>query len=363
MEKHGDLALSMFRLKVSDPQVVSNCEGNDLVDEMLSTSESSKTSLFYPGPHNKKTISAGLPDSFPLSKPFSKTLQQKISKASLSELDELVNSIIPKISSFMIDPFGNYICQTLFHSCSAEQRLSLLSSLKGKMVGIAFDSRGTHSLQNLISMASLKQEEMIYRQEFEGKILQMSLDINASHVIQKLLTSLSNNFFIIKEVKNHTLNLATDKFGVCLLKKCCNNPEIMNEVLGQSLFLMQHPYGNYAVQTILDTWKEEIEFEFGGQITGKITQLCLQKLSSNVVEKASKIEYIKNCILKELFETDKLKELLLNQYGCYVLRTLSKSANQDFNDLLEKTLKEVPKSSNKLSPLWKDILIEIKKSR
>jgi hypothetical protein len=361
MEKHSDFAYSLSKLKLSKCQSSEPVEIPDQVDELLSTSESSKNCLFHPGPQDSKSHSSSLAVSFPLSKPFSKTLQQKISKSSPSELEDLIKLVLPQMPSLMVDPFGNYICQTLFHTCSAEQRLVLLTSLKGKMTEISFDARGTHSLQNLVSMASLKQEEKVYQEEFAGKILMMSLNINASHVVQKMLTSLSNNFFIIKEVKNNTKLLATDKFGVCLLKKCCTNPEIMTEVLGESLFLMQHPYGNYAVQAILENWKEEIAFEFFGMISGKITQLCLQKYASNVIEKAAKVEYIKNCILKELLETDKIKELLMNQYGCYVLRTFAKSDWQGFHESLSSCLKEIPKTSQKLSPLWKDISLELMK--
>ena len=189
---------------------------------------------------------------FPNSKASSKKLQQLIAKSRPEELSKIIVTISPTISDLMMDLYGNYMCQTLFHNCSAGQRLMLLQAMQGRLLSVAYHPRGTHALQNLIAMTSLKEEEMVYREEFQGKFVEMSKDINGSHVVQRLLATLNARYFIIRELLGKVEELSLDKLGVCVIKKCCNDPEIMNEILGSCLLLIQHPYGNYAVQSILE---------------------------------------------------------------------------------------------------------------
>lgn len=295
---------------------------------------------------------------FPASKAGSKKLQQLIAKSRPEELSKIIDSISPQIANLMVDLYGNYMCQTLFHNCSASQRLLLLKAMRGNLITVAYHPRGTHALQNLIAMTSLKEEESIYREEFQGKFVEMSNDINASHVVQRLLVTLTNRYFIIREILGRVEELSIDKLGVCVIKKCCNDPQIMNEVLGCSLLLIQHPYGNYAIQSVLEIWKDEIAHEFIGAVGGKILQLCLQKYASNVMEKAIKVESIRSSIVKEIITDDKVLELLSNQYGCYVLRTLSKESDQVTKKIILSTVQtSITKiHSQKLKPLWQEII-------
>ena len=182
----------------------------------------------------------------------SKRLQQFIAKSRPEEIEKIVAAVAPHMGDLMVDLYGNYMCQTLFHNCSAGQRLSLLSAMRSNLLTISFHPRGTHALQNLIAMTSLKEEETIYREEFQGKLIEMSKDNNASHVVQRLLVTVSNRYFIIREILGKVEELSRDKLGVCVIKKCCNDPEIMNEIIGSCLILIQHPYGNYAVQSVLE---------------------------------------------------------------------------------------------------------------
>jgi hypothetical protein len=48
------------------------------------------------------------------------------------------------------------------------------------------------------------------------------------------------------------VDLATDKLGLCVMKKCITNPFVINEVLDNLLVLIQDPYGNYLIQHMLE---------------------------------------------------------------------------------------------------------------
>jgi hypothetical protein len=293
-----------------------------------------------------------------MSKSSSKALQRIIAKSSPEELLILISAVSTNICDYMMDIYGNYMCQTLFHTISAEQRLFLLNSLRPDLLKLAYHSRGTHALQNMISMMHLKDEESIYHEEFTGKLLEMSFNENASHIVQRLLVHSSNKFLISKEILGNVKSLSVDKLGVCVVKKCSNDPQIMHEILADVVSLMQHPYGNYAVQSILEQWKEEISFEFMTSIQGKVVQLCCQKYSSNVMEKAIKLENIRDSVAKELLNEYKMKEIASNQYGCYVLRSLGNEKRLECRgDLLEVFKQATSGQSNpKLKSLWKDIM-------
>ena len=132
----------------------------------------------------------------------------------------------------------------------------------------------------------------------------------------------------------------------------------MSEISGHGLMLMQHPYGNYVVQLVLEIWKEEASHEFISTIQGRVSQLCLQKFSSNVVEKALELEAIRKSIICELIDNEKISELLASQYGCYVLRTISQKCEQEFKSkmlfIVKKTTSEIYIA--KLLPLWNEII-------
>ena len=140
-------------------------------------------------------------------------------------------------------------------------------------MSISFNPRGTHALQNLIAMMNLREEDEVYQSSLKGKIVEMSKDMNASHVVQRLLVTVNNRYFITREIKGHVEELSLDKLGVCVVKKCCNDPAIMTEILGSALLLMQHPYGNYALQTVVDLWGEEASHEFICAIQGRVSQI------------------------------------------------------------------------------------------
>lgn len=305
------------------------------------------------------------PDSLSTSactKAGSKRLQMIISRSRPEEIDKIVLALTEHIGELMVDQYGNYMCQTLMQSCSAAQRLKLLTGMKKSMVKIACNAKGTHALQILIALANLPEEENIYQECFQGQIVRLSKDLYSSHVIQRLLVTVRNRHFVIKEILGNVTELAMDKLGLCVIKKCTKDPQIFTEILGNCLVLMQDPYGNYAVQNVLETWKEECAFEFTSSIQSKTAQLCIQKYASNVMEKAMIIENIRRAILQELIRDDKLDLLLGSPYGCYVLRTAALESDRSAKSELAAALhnKTLKLHNAKLQAQWDEILTNLR---
>lgn len=64
--------------------------------------------------------------------------------------------------------------------------------------------------------------------------------------------TLKNTGFIVNQLLGNVVELATDKLGLCVMKKCATNPFIINEAIENLLILIQDPYGNYLIQHMLE---------------------------------------------------------------------------------------------------------------
>ena len=74
----------------------------------------------------------------------------------------------------MLDPYANYMFQTLAQSCSSDQRYVLLKKISPSMVEIACDRKGTHALQSLIALVSRDVEENLLRDTLKDHIVELS---------------------------------------------------------------------------------------------------------------------------------------------------------------------------------------------
>ncbi len=60
---------------------------------------------------------------------FYRILQKFFPRANQQEIYEIINEIQDKIDELMLDPYANYMFQSLAQSCSAEQRYYLLQKV------------------------------------------------------------------------------------------------------------------------------------------------------------------------------------------------------------------------------------------
>jgi hypothetical protein len=96
------------------------------------------------------------------------------------------------------------------------------------------------------------------------------------------------NSMLLKNLKNLTL----DSNGICVIKKLINTNQsetikkrILEEIQYNCLEIVQSPFGNYAIQHVLEEWGMEISKNIILIIKENIVSLSMQKFSSNVVEK------------------------------------------------------------------------------
>ena len=297
----------------------------------------------------------------------SRNLQKFFPRASQSDIDIFIKEIQGKLDELMIDSYANYMFQTLAQSCSAEQRYFLLEKIAPNMIKIACHKKGTHALQAITQLISRETEEVLMEKTIKGHVLELSFDAQGTHLIQKLIASMSliHIKFMYNEVISHIVEVANNSFGLCVLKDLMTKVQkvqkarktiikLINENVDN---LIQNPFGNYIIQHALEIYFEDCNVILE-KILNKVIQFSNQKFSSNVVEKciiSMNIEFRKRFI-SEISTNERLSELMKNKYGSYVLTKILSTADYDEKTILisnlTKNIDRVNISKNKYPKQW-----------
>ncbi len=290
--------------------------------------------------------------SFLTTQKGSRSIQNILSTVSEKEIDIILKKIKSKSNEIMIDKYGNYFFQKLIELCTPKQRHFLLLSIKDHFVEISNNSFGTHPLQLLIEKITSKNEKEVVLKSIENNELNLSLDSKGTHVLQKFIsiTKDEERLPINKNLLDILPKLINDPFGVCVLIKLIkytNDKEIKINISkyisdNNALSFIQHPYANYAVQSLFN--QNDICYceDIIKVIVDNFYILSLKKFSSNVVENCIKFgnDNIVNKIYKSIFKDDKLEVLLNNTYGNFVIEKLVSRLNKEEKN---KFLKEIEK--------------------
>lgn len=132
-------------------------------------------------------------------------LQKLLTKANVKMIDyflEEVRTVKGDFYSLMTDKYGNYFCQELLLSCSAEQRLSILTRIKPFLIEICMNWKGTHTIQKTIELSNLPAETEYFETCLTSKIAPLAIDSQGTHVIQMLMSSLpeENRQYVFQEI-------------------------------------------------------------------------------------------------------------------------------------------------------------------
>ena len=109
----------------------------------------------------------------------------------------------------------------LLSSCSGDQRLGILKSIQVKFIEICCNKKGTHTIQKMIDLVNLPEEEDFIRNALIGNVVRLSKDSQGTHVIQKVLSCFEEQkrAFIFEEVFDDFIELAKNNNGLCVIKK------------------------------------------------------------------------------------------------------------------------------------------------
>jgi hypothetical protein len=232
--------------------------------------------------------------SFVCTEKGSRAVQKILDKICHEKLDLIIDMLKNGFSKLMTDIYGNYLCQKLILSCSTERRIFILKNISSNLTEIACNSSGTHSVQSLIEIINMKEEEEIIKQSVNNNFMKLCLDSNGTHVVQKILSHLNESS---REIINYSIienvcKLVFDSNGICVIKKFIKaskdlqlRKSFIDSIKPNVLEIVQNPFGNYVIQYIFEEWGVDYCKDIYSIIINNIISLSMQKFSSNVVEK------------------------------------------------------------------------------
>ena len=127
-------------------------------------------------------------------------------------------------------------------------------------------NKGTHTIQKMVDLTTLDEEEKFFEGALKGHIGKLAIDQQGTHIIQKITTSFAeiNRQFAFDEITDSFHSVSKTSHGLCVIKKLVANTTVIenrNKLIEfcrkNSVELMQDPYGNYAIQEIMDKWPEQ----------------------------------------------------------------------------------------------------------
>lgn len=263
-----------------------------------------------------------------------KQLQARIEneKNSSKFFTSIFERIISNFKEYSNDQFANYLCQKIVELSSNDQLGQIVQVLVPDIIEMSNSSHGTRVIQKVIENVENDQLIELILKEFRGHVVDLVMDSNGNHVIQKCLSYFvpEQVDFMYQEIMSKCDEVATHKHGCCVLQRCidyCNDDQIksvIGGILNHTDVLINDKYGNYVIQYILELQGyEEDKEEIAKKVAVKVQYYCYEKYSSNVIEKSIKVDMqdVLDSLLKVLESKEELQKMLCHKFGNYVVQT------------------------------------------
>ena len=299
----------------------------------------------------------------------SKILQNYLKNTPPQIIHLLYNEINTKLNILLLDPYANYFCLKLFCFLNENDRISFLSLIVKNISIFSTNKIATYPIQYIVTHLNSKTEMQIIIHQINKNLMKLALDIYGTHVIEKILISFD------KELCNEIFNFITDNFiflsnhvnGLCLVKKLLiiqyqNNSysNLKEIIINKCSELIENPYGNYALQIVIDNWNNNDLFDIFKQFFGHLTELSSMKYASNVIERfiEKNEEFLNEYILEICVKKNTIGTLIKNSFGNYVIQTALKHSKGKFKIILINSIENNINFLNdkKLIHKWKNII-------
>ena len=306
-------------------------------------------------------------------------IKKKLEKSSNDHKVLLVNILRKQgLSKIMKNIYGNYFFQQLIKNNEKSFISLIISYIAEDLIDISKDFQGTFCLQALLEEISSFEEEQIILNNIKNHEMEMALNKNATHVLQKIVLLFPDihRVYLNEIILNNFITLSLDSNGICLIKifmktntLISNKKRIIDKIANNFVILSESPFGNYGVQYLMEIWNENDLNDVKNKILENLYELSLQQFSSNVIEKAIEIfgEENREKMLKKLcFEENFIVTLINNKFGKFVLNKAVKFMKSDmiieFETLLNNGINDniyKNKDKNKI----KKLLMKIKSNK
>lgn len=307
----------------------------------------------------------------------SKYLQRFLNDGATDIIHLILREVEPALPTLMCDKYANYLCSEVFSACDHEFRKRMLDRIAPRLAQIASDKRGTHALQALIQVlgdnmkddpANTREEQLKFVEALSVDLVHVAKDPNGTHAIQKTIQCFHypSTSMVFEQAIENFMELANHPHGLCVLKVCISNcprdhrPNLLRELSSHALELVQSPYGNYAIQHVLEEYGWEECATVLEALRSHYAHLSVQKYSSNVVEKILVLgpSAIRKDLIDELIHADRMSVLVSSVYGQYVVkRALEVSEEIHVHDLVNSISSHLGQVANRrLRSKWERMI-------
>ena len=284
------------------------------------------------------------------------TMINLIKKLPPSELGDLIEMIKPKLKEIMIS--NNKFCQKLFEQCTAEHRVTIFTAIESHLSEIAFNKWGSYSLQALIKLISLPEEQEIITRFIKGRVYDLSMDKQANFVLQKLILVLNEKCLnpLIDEILLIFNHLIYNPSGVNLLKNVIQinkNVEMKKKLvqkLNENLHnVINNPSSHVIIISIIDKWEYDIVKPLVKDVLKDIVRYSFMKISAGIVLRCISIADAK--VMKHVsavfYKAETLSSFTRSELGKEVLKhILNKLPKKIQDDITTLMLNDVNSDNN-----------------
>ena len=289
----------------------------------------------------------------------SKYIQKKIEEKSPEFLHKLYEQIKNNLFDIITDQYGNYVIQKFVDFCDKKQISILLKQLSlsnknnfNTLYEISINNYGTRAIQKIFENLSdhmTEEDIQIILKFIKGNVSSLIKNINGNRVIQSVIENIKNKSLlspIYKEMNENLLDIITTKSGCCVFSKILINiteedfNSMIDIILANKEKLINDEYGNFILQRIIKLgnvkFNEKI-FEF---VKNNIVAFSCQKFSSNVVESCIGNDPPRQDVINKLIEKNNINQLILDQYGNYIVQNALEKVNEKEFEIIIKHIKQ-----------------------
>lgn len=221
-------------------------------------------------------------------------LQKSLVGISKDIIDQIINELRGCFSLAIKNINGNYFCSDLIRICSLNQRIKILKELSNTINEDCTDKFGSHTIQNLIQLASSEEEFNLLLASFNdiNRITVPSLHQYGNHVVQKLICNIPEKYrtYFNSIFVQFVCILSKNRYGVYTVEKFISwtkDEEILNQffssILESFIDISRNEFGNYLIQILLEKWwKRKEGLILKNKIISKFDILSENKYSSYI---------------------------------------------------------------------------------
>jgi hypothetical protein len=254
-------------------------------------------------------------------------------------------NILGHIQELSNDQFGNYYIKIIIKYLPEDMIYKLIQLIHPSIPKIGTNQYGTKVLQYLIDFLTNENNLLFFIEKTLPHVVVLINDLNGIHIIQRLICIKSNYIQLIyNKIFVNIQLIAVTRDGSNFIKKLVdfldeNNLILLINAINENLsIIITNQYGNYIIQNIIMKENLNLKFNIIETIIKNIVNFSNQKFSSNVVERCFEVNEMKDKVIDEILKNNNFEQILLNEYGNYVIQKALIKSDQNKQHLMFKLL-------------------------